>query len=57
MRQSHSDIPFDAEVPAGAPRGMPAAAHGFGGGGAGLGDTMSTEQAMLNKVIEDSLKS
>ena len=34
---------------------MPDAYMG-GGMGNGMGDTMSTEQAMLNKVIEDSLK-
>ena len=27
-----------------------------GGMGNGMGDTMGTEQAMLNKVIEESLK-
>ena len=34
---------------------MPDAYMG-GGMGNGMGDTMGTEQAMLNKVIEESLK-
>jgi hypothetical protein len=56
MARNHSEIEYDTAVPQQpgrrprAPEQNPFMAHGLEG-------TMGTEQAMINKVIEDSLKS
>lgn len=56
MDRNHSQLEYDASVPQqpGRPMGGAAGANPFGA--VGMGETMGTEQAMLNKVIEDSLK-
>ena len=58
MGRNHSEIPFDAAVPQQPAHAMPPG-MGMGGGGGhhGFGDSLGTEQAMINQVIEESLKS
>ena len=58
MDRTHSQIPYDQVVPEQNRR--PAGHMGMGMGmdnfGGGPGDSLGTEQAMISKVIEDSLK-